>query len=63
MTPWHTLLVLIVEIPALILTVRMGNRKGRPVLGWLLGLVLSWVGLLVMALIPERHRTRDGGQS
>jgi hypothetical protein len=33
----------------------IGKRKGRPVLGSVLGLVLSYIGLIVILLVPRRY--------
>lgn len=32
----------------------IGVRKRRPVLGFILGLALSWIGWIVIALVPRR---------
>ena len=38
----------------------VGHSKGRPWLGFLLGLLLSWIGLIIIYVIePEEHLTPD----
>ena len=38
----------------------LGARKGRTY-GWLYGLVGSWIGVIVIALLPARAVTGSGG--
>lgn len=33
----------------------IGSIKERPILGLVLGLFLSWIGLLVIGLMPHKH--------
>lgn len=35
----------------------VGARKARPVLGLVLGALLSWIGLIVIVLLPRAERT------
>lgn len=36
-------------------SVRIGVRKRRPVLGSVLGVLLGWIGVIVMLLVPARR--------
>ncbi len=33
----------------------LGGRKGRPVLGLILGALLTFIGWIIMLIIPEKH--------
>jgi hypothetical protein len=58
MTPWQTLVLLIVWVPPVVAGVLIGRRRGRPWLGAVLGAVLWWLGVLVIALVPARAERR-----
>ena len=51
---------LIIEaVTGVIAAVAIGNRaKGRPWAGLLLGLLLGWIGVIIIALIPPTHAKR-----
>ena len=61
MTPWHVLLWLIYIALATLISVRLGHRKGRTGLGWAMGLILGWIGVVVMLCVPKTFdaRVRD----
>jgi ABC-type Na+ efflux pump permease subunit len=51
-----TALIIISWILAAIVAARIGSRvKGRPTLGLLLGVLLSWIGVLIIAVWPPSH--------
>jgi hypothetical protein len=51
-----TALIIISWILAVIVAARIGSRiKGRPTLGLLLGLFLSWIGVIIIALVSPTH--------
>ena len=56
MTPLDVLILLIWVVAAIFAASAIGNRKGRPGTGFLLGLFLGWIGVVIIALIPP---TRD----
>ncbi len=57
MTPLGTLVLIINAIIATIVAARIGSRrKGRPNLGLILGLLLGWIGVIIIACVPP---TRD----
>lgn len=56
MTPLDVLILLVWVVAAIFAASAIGNRKGRPAAGFLLGLFLGWIGVIVIALIPP---TRD----
>jgi uncharacterized membrane protein len=57
MSPGAALALLIVYVPAVVLAVRIGERKGRGVPGLLLGLLLGWLGVIIIALTsPTREK-------
>ncbi len=35
---------------------RLGQDRGSPILGLVLGLLLSWLGVLIVALLPRKGR-------
>jgi hypothetical protein len=51
-----TALIIISWVLAAIVAARIGSRiKGRPTLGLLLGLFLSWIGVIIIAVWPPSH--------
>jgi len=57
MTPFGTLILIIWVAIAAIVAARIGSRrKGRPNLGLILGLLLGWIGVIIIACVPP---TRD----
>jgi hypothetical protein len=46
---------LVVYIACIAGAATIGSRKGRPVLGVVLGIVLSLIGLIIIALIPAKR--------
>jgi MFS family permease len=66
-SPLVTVILLIWVVGAIFAAGAIGNRKGRPGTGFLLGLFLGWIGVIIIALTPathdmqvqiERHRLR-----
>jgi hypothetical protein len=45
-------IVLFMWIAPIWISVHLGNAKGQPLLGWLLGLVLGWIGVIIMLIVP-----------
>ena len=57
MNPVETVVVLLVWVLAAMLAgSAIGTRKGRPAAGFLLGLLLGWIGVIIIAATPP---TRD----
>jgi hypothetical protein len=55
--PIETVVVLLAWVlAAMFAASAIGNRKGRPAAGFLLGLFLGWVGVIIIAVTPP---TRD----
>ena len=55
-SPFQTFILLIVWILAVIVAARIGSRrKGRPNLGLVLGLLLGWIGVIIIAVWPPTH--------
>lgn len=57
MTPFQALIILW-ELTALIAGAIIGNRKGRPMLGWGLAILLGWIGVIIIAVLPAAAVTR-----
>lgn len=48
------LIELILVLPPIVLTPYIGNKKGYELwVGILLGLILSWIGLIIIGLMPK----------
>ena len=58
MNPFQTLLLLVWEVGAVAVASIIGSRRGRPWTGFLLGLILGWIGVIVIALITPTHAKR-----
>lgn len=58
MTPWHTLLVIVLWIVPIFAGWRVGAWKGRVVLGILLGVFLGWLGVIITACVPKSHERK-----
>lgn len=54
---WALLILVVFVIPAT-LGYRLGLRRQHEVMGLVLGLVLSWVGVLIVALLPRPGANR-----
>lgn len=52
-SPAHLLITLIVFVIAVAPAVLLGRYKGRPVLGWVLGLLTGWIGFLILLFVPK----------
>ena len=55
MTPLDVLILLIWVVAAIFTAGSIGNRKGRPGTGFLLGLILGWIGVIIIAVTPPTH--------
>jgi hypothetical protein len=55
MTPIGALILLVWAVGGIFAAGAIGRRKGRPWAGFLLGLVLGWIGVVIIALIPPTH--------
>ena len=55
MSPSQILVGVILYIPALIICVKLGNKKGHSNLGWITGLLLGWIGVVIMLLVGKTH--------
>ncbi len=55
MSPFQVLILLIWVAAAAVTATAIGRRKGRPWAGFLLGLLLGWIGVIVIAVIPPTH--------
>jgi len=58
MNPFDTLIVLVWVIGALAAAFSIGKRKGRPWTGFLLGLLLGWIGVVIIAVTPATRAAR-----
>ncbi len=55
MNPAQTLILLIWELGAIAAASIIGGRKGRRWTGFLLGLVLGWIGVIIIAFTSPTH--------
>jgi hypothetical protein len=58
MNPFQALILLIWTLSAIIAATVTGSRKGRPWAGFLLGLILGWIGVIIIAVTPPTHEKR-----
>jgi hypothetical protein len=58
MTPGQVLFWLISAAIATVICVLAGKRKGRPGLGWAMGLCLGWIGVVIMLIVPKTHEAQ-----
>lgn len=58
MNPGQTLILLIWALGGIIAATIAGRRKGRPWTGFVLGLLLGWIGVIVIAVTPPTHAMR-----
>ncbi len=40
-------------VGAVWVSVHMGRKKGLALLGWVLGILLGWIGVIIMLVIPS----------
>ena len=52
MSPLVTVILLVWVVGAIFAAGTIGNRKGRPGTGFLLGLFLGWIGVVIIAVTP-----------
>lgn len=55
MSPSQVLVGVVLYIPALIICVKLGNKKGHSDLGWITGLLFAWIGVVIMLLVGKTH--------
>jgi len=48
-------ILLILDIIAVIICIKLGNSKGHPTLGFCMGLFLGWIGVIVMLAVSKTH--------
>ena len=58
MTPGQVLIWLVSAAIATFVSVRLGHRKGRTGLGWAMGLILGWIGVIVMLCVPKTFEAK-----
>jgi len=52
--PWHLLVLLVILafwIAPIVIGAQIGSRKGHQALGLVLGLLLGWIGVIIIALV------------
>ena len=62
MSPWQVFLVAVLGVAPVILGTLIGRRKGRPVIGIVLALILGWIGVIVVAIVPATRAARQQRQ-
>lgn len=55
MNPIQTLILLIWVLTAITVGAVIGRRKGRPWTGFTLGLLLGWIGVIIIAVTRPTH--------
>lgn len=58
MNPFEALILLIWVAAAAVTATLIGRRKGRPWTGFLLGLLLGWIGVIVIAVTRPAHEAQ-----
>ena len=58
MNPAQTLILLIWVVAAAVTSTIIGSRKGRPWTGFLLGLLLGWIGVIIIAVTSSTRAER-----
>lgn len=58
MNPLQTLILLIWALGGTVAATVVGRRKGRPWTGFTLGLLLGWIGVIIIAVTPPTHAMR-----
>lgn len=58
MNPGQALILLVWVVAATVVATIIGNRKGRPWTGFTLGLLLGWIGVVIIAVTPPTHAMR-----
>ena len=53
---WGNVLGTVVMAACLVLSIWLGVRKNRPVLGAVLGFFLTFIGVVIMLIVPRRTR-------
>jgi hypothetical protein len=48
--PWHALILIFLVVPWVVGGI-VGNRKGRVALGIMLGVLLGWIGVIIIAIV------------
>ena len=54
-SPWKIFLILIFWVVPIGVAGMVGGNKGRRGLGYLLGLFLGWIGVVIIAFMPITH--------
>jgi hypothetical protein len=54
---WGNVLGIVIMAACLVLSIWLGVRKNRPVLGAVLGFFLTFIGVVIMLLVPRKDKT------
>jgi hypothetical protein len=58
MTPWQWFLLAVLGVAPVVVSALISRRKGRPVVGLVLGLILGWIGVIFVVIIPATRELR-----
>ncbi|MCL1127339.1 hypothetical protein [Shewanella surugensis] len=53
---WITLLLLLLWLPSVVYSVRLGEQKGTPVLGLLKGVIFGPLGVILLVRQPSKKK-------
>jgi hypothetical protein len=49
------MILIVLWILAIVLSVYLGNKKGHQAPGWIMGILLGWIGVIVMLIVSPTH--------
>jgi len=50
------MILIVLWILAIVLCVYLSNKKGHQALDWIIGIMLGWIGVIVMLIVSPTHQ-------